>query len=96
MASLPEAGVTLRRDSSLRTELCGVTGLPTATFYKQWSINRDTDERGILSLGKAAELAEFNLGVFIGFLDELEIPVIDYDNDELNAELKIAKKLKEA
>ena len=53
-------------------------------------------KRGILSLGKAAELAEFNLGVFIRFLDELEIPVIDYDNDELNAEFKVAKKLKEA
>jgi predicted HTH domain antitoxin len=43
-------------------------------------------ERGVLSLGKA----------FIHFLDELEIPVIDYDDDELNAEFKIAKKLKEA
>ncbi len=53
-------------------------------------------ERGVLSLGKAAELAELNLGAFIHFLDELEIPVIDYDEDELNAEFKIAKKLKEA
>jgi predicted HTH domain antitoxin len=53
-------------------------------------------ERGVLSMGKAAELAELNLGAFILFLDELEIPVIDYDDDELNAEFKIAKKLKEA
>ena len=52
-------------------------------------------EKGVLSLGKAAELAEFNLGVFIRFLDELEIPVIDYNEDELNAEFKIAKKLKQ-
>lgn len=53
-------------------------------------------EKGILILGKAAELAEFNLGVFLRFLDELEIPVLDYDEEELNAELKIAKKLKQA
>ena len=53
-------------------------------------------EMGFLSLGKAAELAELSLGVFIRFLDELEISVIDFDEDELNAEFKIAKKLKEA
>lgn len=47
-------------------------------------------------MGKAAELAELNLGAFIRFLDELGIAVIDYDEDELNAEFKIAKKLKEA
>jgi hypothetical protein len=41
-------------------------------------------------------LADLNLGAFIHFLDELEIPVIDYDDDELNAEFKIAKKLNEA
>lgn len=50
-------------------------------------------ERGVLSLGKAAELAELSLGIFIHFLDELEISVIDYDEDELNAEFKIAKKV---
>ena len=53
-------------------------------------------EKGVLSLGKAAELAELKLGSFIHFLDELKIPVIDYDDDELKAEFKIAKKLKEA
>ena len=53
-------------------------------------------QRGVLSLGKASELAELNLGVFIRFLDELGVPVIDYDEDELTAEFKIAKKLKEA
>ena len=53
-------------------------------------------ESGVLSLGKAAELAEFSLGDFIRFLDQLEIPIIDYDEDELNAEFKIAKKLKKA
>lgn len=53
-------------------------------------------EKCVLSLGKAAELAELSLGVFIRFLDELEIPVIDYDEDELNAEFKTAKKLKDS
>ena len=51
--------------------------------------------RGVLSLGKAAELAEFNLGDFIRFLDELEIPVIDYDEDELDVEFETSKKLRQ-
>lgn len=53
-------------------------------------------EKGVLSLGKAAELAEFDIGTFIRFLDELEISVIDYDEDELIFEFKISKKLKQA
>ena len=52
-------------------------------------------ERGVLSMGKAAELAEIHLGTFISFLDELGIPVIDYDEDELSAEFKIVQQLKE-
>ena len=52
-------------------------------------------ERGVLSLGKAAELAEFNLGAFIRFLDELGISVIDYDDDELKAEFESVRKIKE-
>jgi len=48
-------------------------------------------EMGVLSLGKAAELAELGLGVFIRFLDELQISVINFDEDELNAEFKIQR-----
>lgn len=51
--------------------------------------------RGVLSLGKAAELAEFSLGDFMRFLDELEIPVIDYDEDELDVEFETSKKLRQ-
>ena len=42
----------------------------------------------VLSLGKAAELAGLRIGAFISFLDELEIPVIDYDEEELDAEFR--------
>lgn len=53
-------------------------------------------QRGVLSLGKAAELSELRIGKFINFLNELEIPVIDYDEEELDAEFKLYKELKEA
>ncbi len=47
-------------------------------------------QNGLLSLGKAAELAEYGLGVFIDFLNELQVPVIDYEEEELEAEFKAA------
>lgn len=51
--------------------------------------------RGILSLGKAAELADLNLGGFISLLDASNIPVVDYDNEELDYEFETAKELGE-
>ncbi|HDH31518.1 MAG TPA: UPF0175 family protein [Candidatus Wolfebacteria bacterium] len=48
-------------------------------------------QNGLLSLGKASEVAGVNLGTFIDFLDKLKIPVIDYDEDELEAEFNILK-----
>jgi len=49
---------------------------------------------GLLSLGKAAELADLNLGSFIDFLNKLNIPVIDYDEDELEDEFKTIEKIR--
>lgn len=49
---------------------------------------------GLLSLGKAAELADLNLGTFIDFLNKLNIPVIDYDEEELEAEFKAVEKIR--
>ena len=49
---------------------------------------------GLLSMGKAAELADLNLGTFIDFLNKLKIPVIDYDEDELQAEFKVIEKIR--
>ncbi len=50
-------------------------------------------QQNILSLGKAAELSDRNLEDFINFLNELKIPVIDYEEDELDAEFKTALKV---
>ena len=38
-------------------------------------------------------MAELGLEAFVDFLDELKIPVIDYDEEELDAEFKIAREL---
>ncbi len=48
-------------------------------------------QRGVLSLGKAAELAGMEMERFILLLSELNIPVIDYDEEELKAEFKTEK-----
>jgi len=50
-------------------------------------------QSGNLSLGKAAEMTELGLEPFIDFLNELKISVIDYDEEELDAEFKIPRKL---
>lgn len=49
---------------------------------------------GVLSLGKAAELAGLSVSAFIDLLNELGIPVIDYDDEELQAELNTVKALR--
>lgn len=55
----------------------------------------DFFRRGILSLGKAAELADLNLGSFINLLDASNIPVVDYNDEELDYEFETAKELVE-
>ena len=51
-------------------------------------------QNGLLSLGKAAELAGYGLGVFIDFLNELQVPVIDYEEEELEEEFKAEVELR--
>jgi hypothetical protein len=40
-----------------------------------------------ISLGKAAELAKMNLAEFSEYVSQLGIPVVDFTEDELDAEL---------
>ena len=49
----------------------------------------------VLSLGKAAELSGLSKWDFIEFLGDNEVPVVDYDQEEINRELKTAVKLSE-
>ena len=44
-----------------------------------------------LSLGKAAELAGMSRTNFIEYLSDNNIPVIDYDEDEMNREFAAAE-----
>jgi predicted HTH domain antitoxin len=52
----------------------------------------------ILSLGRSAELSGLSKWDFIDYLNENDIPLVDYDEDELAREFKtaetIAKRLK--
>ena len=45
-------------------------------------------ERNILSLGQAAKLAELHLWDFIQILSQRDIPIAEYDDDEIQQELK--------
>ena len=45
-------------------------------------------ERNILSLGQAAKLAELHLWDFIRLLSQQDIPIAEYDDEEIQQELK--------
>lgn len=48
-----------------------------------------------LSLGRAAELSGLSKWDFIEYLSENDVPVINYDQDEISRELKATEKLTE-
>ena len=48
-----------------------------------------------LSLGRAAELSGLSKWEFIEYLGENEVPVIDYDRDEIKRELESAENITE-
>ncbi len=47
----------------------------------------------ILSLGKATELSGLSKWRFIEYLSQNNIPIIDYDDDEIEREFEIAKQI---
>ncbi len=49
-----------------------------------------------LSLGKAAELAGMSRSDFIEYLSDSDIPVLDYDEDEMNKEFVAAEAIVQA
>ena len=51
-------------------------------------------QQRLLSLGKAARLAEMNRWDFIDLLAEQNVPILEYSNDELTAEFSAVEKLR--
>lgn len=49
----------------------------------------------VLSLGRSAELSGLSKWDFIEYLSDNDIPVVDYDQDEIARELESAEKLTE-
>ena len=49
----------------------------------------------IITLGRASELSGRSKWDFIEYLSESDVPVVDYDQDELTREFKTAEKLTE-
>jgi len=50
----------------------------------------------ILSLGKSAELSGLSIWEFMEFLGENNVPVIDFDEEQLTAEFDSVEKLRKA
>ncbi len=50
----------------------------------------------LLSVGKAAELSGLSKWDFIEYLSDNNIPVIDYDDDEIGREFEIAEMIAES
>ena len=50
----------------------------------------------ILSLGKSAEVSGLSLLEFIEFLGENNVPVVDYDNEQLKYELNSVEEMRKA
>ncbi len=50
-------------------------------------------KRNALSLGQAAKLAELHLWDFLQLLNQHGIPIVEYDDEEIQQELKTVKSL---
>ena len=50
----------------------------------------------VLSLGKSSEVSGLSLWEFIEFLGENDVPVVDYDDEQLEYELTSVKEMGEA
>jgi len=49
----------------------------------------------LLSLGRASELSGLSKWDFIEYLSDNDVPVVDYDQDEITREFKTVEKLSE-
>jgi len=49
----------------------------------------------VLSLGRAAELSGLSKWDFLEFLSENDVPVVDYDRDEMKREFETSERLSE-
>ena len=75
--SLSASGLTKERIASESRKL------PALKYFKE----------KVVSLGRAAELADLSKWDFIEYLSENDVPVFDYDHDEVRRELKTADNL---
>lgn len=51
-------------------------------------------QKKLISIGKAAELANLGLAQFMELLESLKIPQVDYSHEDLAMDLSTVKKLK--
>jgi len=82
----------LPRDIYLTLRAYGLFRENLAEQSRQLLAMRFYKER-LLSLGKAARLADLNRWEFVDLLSDNQIPVIDYGEDELAAELAAVDQL---
>lgn len=79
-------------DIYLTLQACGLFREALAEQSRQLLALRFYQDR-TLSLGQAAKLAGLNLWAFIDLLADYDIPVFDYNDEELAAEFEAAARL---
>ena len=89
-----QAVIDLPEELYLTLSASGFTKDRIATESRKLLALKCFKER-ILSLGRSVELSGLSKWDFIEFLSENDVPLVDYDEDELKREFETAEKLTE-
>jgi len=89
-----QAVIDLSEELYLTLSASGLTKDRIATESRKLLALKCFKER-ILSLGRSVELSGLSKWDFIEFLSENDVPLVDYDEEELKREFETAEKLTE-
>ena len=89
-----QAVIDLTEELYLSLSACGLTKEKIAGESRKLLALKCYKEK-ILSLGKASELSGLSRWDFIEYLSDNDIPVVDYDQDEMKREFEMADNLSE-
>ncbi len=90
-----QAVIDISEDLYLSLSCFGVTKEKIVSESRKFLALKYFQEK-LLSAGKAAELSGLSKQDFIEYLSVNNVPVIDYDDDEMNREFETAEKIAEA
>jgi len=89
-----QAVIDLPEELYLSLSASGLTKEKIAGESRKLSALKCFKEK-VLSLGRASELSGLSKWDFIEYLSDSDVPVVDYDQDEMKREFETAEKLSE-